>query len=624
MMRMTVFKYMLVAGFLLALGSCSKEEDLPVPAPEKTTIHYSASVEQVADPTRSVVGEDMQYRFEQGDRIYLESTDGNMYGFLSLAVDGGVGKTVAAFEGELTCVGDFRPSADTEVNLTLVGPDDILHTISEGKVTETVYTNKWAPTLSEAIRRLSDFTGSGKFGPGYFKLKQNSSFLVCNLSFDIITNVGTSITATLNNNSSTTPVQLHQVSVQVASVDGEMEATWVSAFKDAQLSDARMEVSWGEGKSVSLKMADQTLAASSFYTFQRATYMRNYFTIEAIQDNTNVTFNYADAADGLQYSHDGYEWKSYKKADGKITIPSAGGKLYFRGKRSTFNCRDNNPLVSVDGNKPCYVYGDLMFLLCDSKYNPRKEMDDFAFQKAFKNCTWLRLDPEKKLSLTATTLSRGCYFELFSGCTGITSLGGVVLPESTVDLAPRCFDSMFYGCTGITTVPEKFLPWTTLAMGCYRKMFSGCSNLTTVPSGLLPATTLAPCCYMNMFFNCFKLTAGPDLLATEPKSGCYFAMFRHCKAIQYVKCLIVLTPEQRNGTSNPGSGYDDAAEPSPNNLDNWNVVSAWSVFNKWLNDVPNTGDCTFVKNEAMTYYRSGHNDMGLIPDKWVVEDAKTY
>ncbi|MBQ9194262.1 MAG: hypothetical protein IJ152_01270 [Bacteroidales bacterium] len=149
-------------------------------------------------------------------------------------------------------------------------------------------------------------------------------------------------------------------------------------------------------------------------------------------------------------------------------------------------------------------------------------------------------------------------------------------------------------------------------------MFSGCTNLETVPSGLLPATTLAPCCYMNMFFNCFKLTAGPDLLATEAKSGCYFAMFRHCKAIKYVKCLIVLTEEQRKGISNPGSGYDDAAEPSPNNLDNWDNVSAWSVFNKWLNGVPNNNNCYFYKNEEMTYPR---NDVvGGIPDKWKVVD----
>ncbi|MBQ9702191.1 MAG: hypothetical protein IJV63_04280 [Bacteroidales bacterium] len=619
MMRMTWFKYLLSAGFLLALGSCSKETELPAPEPEKTTIHYSASVEQVVDQTRSVVGEDMQYRFEQGDRIYLESTDGKMYGFLSLAVDGGVGKTVAAFEGELTCVGDFRPSADTEVNLTLIGPADEIHTISEGKVTETVYTDKWAPTLSEAIRRFSDFTGSGKFGPGYFKLKQNSSFLVCNLSFDAVkTPSGTSVTATLYNAYSSAPAQLHQVSIPVATVDGDVELNYVAAFKNTQLSDARMIVSQTGKEDVLLKMADQTLAASSFYTFQRATYLQNYFTIEATEADTKVTFNYADAADGLQYSRDGYEWKNYKKADGKITIPSAGGKLYFRGKRSTFNCWDNNPLVSVDGNKPCYVYGDLMFLLCDSKYKPRTEMADFAFQKAFKNCTWLRLDPEKKLRLTATTLSRGCYFELFSGCTGIDSLGGVALPASTVALAPRCFDSMFYGCTGITTVPGKFLPWTTLAMGCYRKMFSGCTNLETVPSGLLPATTLAPCCYMNMFFNCFKLTAGPDLLATEAKSGCYFAMFRHCKAIKYVKCLIVLTEEQRKGISNPGSGYDDDAEPSPNNLDNWEVVSAWSVFNKWLNDVPNNNNCYFYKNAAMTYPKN--DGVGGIPDKWNVVD----
>lgn len=80
------------------------------------------------------------------------------------------------------------------------------------------------------------------------------------------------------------------------------------------------------------------------------------------------------------------------------------------------------------------------------------------------------------------------------------------------------------------------LPVTTLTSGCYQDMFSGCVSLITAPE--LPATTLASDCYYGMFRECSSLTKAPDLLARNGVENCYRQMFENCKGLSYVKCML--------------------------------------------------------------------------------------
>lgn len=57
-----------------------------------------------------------------------------------------------------------------------------------------------------------------------------------------------------------------------------------------------------------------------------------------------------------------------------------------------------------------------------------------------------------------------------------------------------------------------YLPVTTLSNGCYQDMFNGCTSLTTAPE--LPATTLASYCYQFMFSGCTNLNY-IKMLATD-------------------------------------------------------------------------------------------------------------
>lgn len=78
-------------------------------------------------------------------------------------------------------------------------------------------------------------------------------------------------------------------------------------------------------------------------------------------------------------------------------------------------------------------------------------------------------------------------------------LGQTTLPSS------NAFRGLFSGATTLVSAENLVLPSTTLTNGCYYNMFFGCTSLTTAPK--LIATTLAQVCYWGMFQNCSNLTS---------------------------------------------------------------------------------------------------------------------
>ena len=87
------------------------------------------------------------------------------------------------------------------------------------------------------------------------------------------------------------------------------------------------------------------------------------------------------------------------------------------------------------------------------------------------------------------------------------------------------------------------LPATTLSSGCYSNMFQGCEMLEKAPKEL-PAMELTPACYSEMFENCSNLTKAPFLPAnilvgvdTSIDSGCYNHMFLGCRKLNEITCL---------------------------------------------------------------------------------------
>ena len=195
----------------------------------------------------------------------------------------------------------------------------------------------------------------------------------------------------------------------------------------------------------------------------------NCVKITANADSVLTRFNVGDNNPNLQYSTNGVVWNDYT---GQITIKK-GSSILLRGDNLNGFNTDTNKYTNIELLGDVSLSGNVMGLLDN----------------------------------------------------GTGSL--LVIPNS------YCFYNLFRDSTGITSVSENFLPATTLTKGCYYSMFSGCSNLKNAPN--LPATSLAQECYRGMFYNNELLRIAPTLPATTLADGCYRGMFKVCSSLFSVK-----------------------------------------------------------------------------------------
>ena len=351
-----------------------------------------------------------------------------------------------------------------------------------------------------------------------------------------------------------------------------------------------------------------------------------YFTIEALED-MRVDLHQADA----QYSMDNGETWTWLDFGNYIRI-SAGNKVLWR---STWYSQSGSFGSYLDRGR-CIVYGNVMSLLYGENFEGITTMENKPALAGLFNYDNdnLNIVSAENLVLPATTLTEGCYSNMFNGCTNLVSApailpattlarncyGGMfkdctslknipILPATT--LAINCYQNMFNGCTSLTTAPA--LPVMTLEYGCYYRMFANCTSLTTAPTlpsttladycygemfrdctslinvpSTLPATTLTEACYSGMFFYCTSLTTAPELPATTLVRGCYTKMFNGCSELKYVKAMF---------TSQPSASSN---------------VGGWTYA--WLAQVASGG--TFIKNSEATWTDRG---TASIPKSWSIQ-----
>lgn len=500
-MSKTIYiKFLLLLALALSVA-CKKEGDIPSPAPEAQTVHYTATVQTGID-TRATVSEDMKYEFEEGDRVYMESEDGNLYGFLTLSVDGGVGKKEALFEGDLKYVGEttFQRKDNPIVHLTLVSKEDALHTITaEGKlapVESGSYSyDDWAPSLEGAVSCLSHFTGSGHFNDLRFTLHQQSGFLKCFVRmYKAEAPVDSEFTVKLfNNNDDQLPFRQASVTVSEA---GSVPFVFAYLGGQVSLDKAKLVVEKNNTQIADFDVSDVDLAANKYYSISRSTLSFKGFQIKAVYDNTTVRFNYNWLDGKIRYSLDyGETWNNYT---GEFTL-NARQVACIKGDRVNYKNEKKNDQWWNPDDKPifwasnlCYISGNIMSLLGD-----REQLSESAFQGAFSRggtaVTYIDIDPDAPLILPATTLAPRCYMRMFHNCTSLTRA-----PKFTVEVpAEKCCYNMFRKCSKLNDASSIELPAMTLEIDCYRELFRECSKLTTAP--ILPAPTLVKDCYRQMF-----------------------------------------------------------------------------------------------------------------------------
>ena len=153
---------------------------------------------------------------------------------------------------------------------------------------------------------------------------------------------------------------------------------------------------------------------------------------------------------------------------------------------------------------------------------PATTLSDGCYNQMFGGCRTLIAAPV----LPATTLAESCYFDMFESCASLVT--PPALPATT--LADYCYTGMFEGCTSLTSTPT--LSATTMTTSCYSAMFRGCTSLASVPSDLLPSTSLAYACYRYMFQGCTSLVTPPALPAPySMEQFCYAEMFKGCTSL---------------------------------------------------------------------------------------------
>ena len=273
-------------------------------------------------------------------------------------------------------------------------------------------------------------------------------------------------------------------------------------------------------------------------------YSKDYLTFVALEDCT-FTFNMnqkltTTAVPSISYSTDnGETWTTVQNIDNEavtVTTPTitTGNKVLWKSNAVQYNINSDpyagsnighgsflsTNAYNVEGNIMSLMYGDDFKRETAFKTPISSGYGAGAFSSLFKNNHIISVE---HLELPATTLANNCYFNMFTGCSSLTT--APVLPATT--LAQSCYNYMFQGCTSLTTAPV--LPATTLVSNCYRSMFEGCTSLTTAPE--LPATTLADYCYNYMFNGCTSLTTAPVLPATTLTNNCYNDMFYNCTGL---------------------------------------------------------------------------------------------
>ena len=494
MSKLKKIEMLLLMGLSLVMA-CKKEEDTPSPAKEVQTVHYRASIQTDAD-TKATLGTGMEYKYETGDRVYVESEDGKLYGFLSMVDNDGVGEHVAYFEGNLTYEGELPRDTNPLVSLVLVSGTDDLHTVTDGKlaaVTGSSYgMNTWASSLEDAVRRLSHFTGSGYLAEKKFTLHQQSSFLKCSVRMTPSqAPVNSNITARLVNNN----IPLREASVTVTHA-GTLPFVFAFLGDDVSLEDAELVIEWKDSgnaeQSKSFTVANQLLAANTYYSISRSTLPFEGFCITAISNSTTIKFNY----DGIQYSRDyGENWTDYT---GQFAL-NAEEVACIKGSQSNYKnagtdeweTPSNKPIF--EATKKCYISGNVMSLLADEE-----NLSESAFQGAFSKgktaIDYIDIHPDDPLILPVTTLASQCYMQMFRNCTSLTRA-----PQFRVETtAYRCCYNMFRDCKNLEDVSGIDLPAMILSQDCYRELFRLCKKLTGA-APKLPAPTLVQECYRQMF-----------------------------------------------------------------------------------------------------------------------------
>lgn len=257
----------------------------------------------------------------------------------------------------------------------------------------------------------------------------------------------------------------------------------------------------------------------------------------------------------LKYSTDGTNWHTFD-ADGgttPVTLANAGDKVYFKAGdngNTAFALAGNSATVNVSNQSRSFTFskqvsasGNIMSLLNGSEQSDTIGTQ-YAFRCLFRDCSSLVSPP----ILPATTLSVGCYVNMFSGCSSLTAMP--ILPAITI--TGSCYREMFYNCTSLVDVCD--LPASKVISMSYQRMFSNCSALTKAPKLMFTAAAVIGA--YDMFSGCSVLSE-IEVRMTSWSSLAFQNWVKDVAATGTFKCPAALGTDETitRGVSNCPSGW---------------------------------------------------------------------
>ena len=239
----------------------------------------------------------------------------------------------------------------------------------------------------------------------------------------------------------------------------------------------------------------------------------------------------------LEYTtNDGNTWTTWSSSDGSLLVTlHSGERVKFRGDNSTF-CAGMANGFTFNASGSVTASGNIMSLV-DRTARSTTIPNVGCFAGLFTGFSRLLIN---NLLFPATTLTNYCYYQMFSGCSSITSA-----PELPATVVPiRAYMSMFRGCTNLTTA--SVYADAISREGCY-EMFRGCTSLQSI-SNFAPTGSIGNSGCQEMFKDCSSLITAPELLSTSIGGYTYMDMFNGCTSLQ-------TTPSSLPATSVPDYAY---------------------------------------------------------------------
>ena len=532
---------------------CTKEQPEATERLFGEPIPFSISVEAGSMTRASFDGSAINsgnYAFATGDKLYVSDAEGNISGILDIT--SGIGTRTASFDGELTPVVGFTPTAETDLIITLVGASQSsFFPITGGRVTGAPSypsTISASTSIEDLVQNYSHFTANVKYGVRSYTLNQQTVFL--NFRLDLLASsiTGSPSTVNVDIKSSDGNTTLRRVSgVEVGGNVSIATLQFTTIFPaGTSLQGAQIVVDNGSGIHCTPDFAaDLSLNANKYYSVARTNV--EPFTVEAPSTGTGATITLK--YENLQYSREsGGVWTDWEDCPASITL-SNGERIHLRGKGTSYNNTDgSHPLFTT--TDPVNIYGDIMSLMCDTNWDRTFTVGTKAFYQTFKGVS-VNIPDGKELLLSAVTLGTSCYESMFQNCTSLKKTP--VLPATSS--AASCYKSMFEGCTALATPPST-IPFATIANSACNRMFFGCTSLTSSPEFSSSLSEVGESGCSEMFSGCSKLITPPSSLpAGTLKFKAYYKMFWSCSKLESIPDF----------PCTPGMEYDLAAGTSAEN-----------------------------------------------------------